>query len=492
MKIKIMILSVEGVTALSFAAVIAFAVSRSTVMGTSMPLSWPLWIAIICTILLFSIRAKADLGDHFMRVGFYVGMFAFFLSFPILSPDEVSTNISGETHDILGWALFLTVVGFEVVYRIVGRSKKNPVPAPLTETSRRQRKWLFVLVLVGIGCWFLSVWDYAIASNAPLSSVLLMMRGVIEGSQTLSGPNYLVLALSSGIFLSATAATLLLCTDTLPIRTAIVCWPAVIACAAVGFLGGSRAGFLYSFVPLAVVVWKKLSKLPFSFMVRAMGTFSAIVLVIVIWSAMTAMRGADIRDFEGGIEEISPVNDVQGAFDIYSTTAEVIEIFPARVPYIYGESIIPLVFGWVPRPLWPEKPYPFGLYMNLVNGESLDARAASLAVGLTGEGYGNFGLFGTFVWGGLLGLACRFGDRYLARFNHQSPMRLVLSGMAAVWVSMIVRGGVPEMFYMGLQVIALPIALAALLSPYRRRIRIRFTESVRVSRQPKPSTSLRT
>jgi len=332
--------------------------------------------------------------------------------------------------------------------------------------------------------WFLSVWDYALALNAPLSSVLLMMRGVVEGNQ-LSSQNYLGIALGAGIFLSATAATLLLSTDDLSVRAAVFCWPAVIICTAVGFLGGSRAGFLYSFVPLAVVVWTKLSKLPFSFVVRAMGAVCAVAGIIVIWSAMSAMRGADIREYEGGIDALSPVTDAQGAFDIYSTTADVIETFPSKIAYVHGESLLPLVFGLVPRPLWPDKPYPFGLYMNIVKGESLQARSASLAVGLTGEGYGNFGLFGAFLWGAMLGLGCRFGDRYLSRFHQQSPMRLLLSGMAAVWVSMIVRGGVPEMFYMGLQVVALPLVLAALLSSHRRRVNfsLRLGERVAVSRQ---------
>ncbi|HEV7747321.1 MAG TPA: O-antigen polymerase [Pyrinomonadaceae bacterium] len=477
MKIRIASLSAERVTALLFAAVIVFSIGRWLLIGGTMPLLWPISIATVSAAVLF-IPFRSQLGPHFMRVGFYVGMFAFFLSYPILSPDEVNPNISSETHSILGWALFLTVVGFELTYRLLARLKDKRLPMAAIKISRPQRSWLLAFVFLGMACWFFSVWDYANALNAPFSSVLLTMRGVVEGSQP-AGQNYLAIVLGAGIFLAATAAALLLSSDGLPKRAAIFCWPVIVACAAVGFLGGSRAGFLYSFVPLAVVGWKKLSKLPFSFVVRALGALCAFASVVVIWSAMSAMRGADIRDYEGGIDDISPVMYAQGALDIYSMTAEVVDTFPAKIPYVQGESLLPLVFGLVPRPLWPDKPYPFGLYMNIVNGESLQARSASLAVGLTGEGYGNFGLFGACLWGAMLGLGCRFGDRYLARFDDKSPMRSLLGLMAAVWVSMIVRGGVPEMFYMGLQVIALPLALAAFLSPrwHRISISLRFSQS---------------
>jgi len=183
-------------------------------------------------------------------------------------------------------------------------------------------------------------------------------------------------------------------------------------------------------------------------------------VIIVVWGGMSAMRGGDIRNYEGGMEELSPGLHAQGALDIYSMTAVVVESFPAKLPYTHGESLVPLVFGWVPRPLWPNKPYPFSLYMNTLNGETLQQRTASIAVGLTGEGYGNFGLFGAFLWGSLLGFGCRAGDGYLSRFQSSNPLKLLLGCLALVWVAMIVRGGVPEMFYMGLQIIIVPLLLS--------------------------------
>jgi oligosaccharide repeat unit polymerase len=464
--------SVTRLAALSFAAFITLALIRPVLADSRTPFVGPLMVATLCAGLLFFIRArKEEAAQQFMRVGFYLGILAFFLSFPILSPEKLNPDIPDEIHNLLAWALFLTICGFELMYQILPTSKSVKQSAPHIEVTEGQRRWLYGFVFVGMGAWFLSVWDYASALNAPIASVILTMRGVIEGSQseTVASPGYLVLALGTGVFLSASAGSLLLTFRQLTIRGVLVCWGAVIGCAAVGFLSGSRAVFLYSFVPLSVVIWTRLSRLRLGKVYKWIGAISAIVLVVAVWGAMTAMRGADIRNYEGGIEEMSPVITAQEAFDVYSTTAVVVESFPQKIPYAYGESMVPLVLGWVPRTVWPDKPYPFGIYMNTLNGETLQARAASIAVGLTGEGYGNFGLTGAFLWGAILGLACRQGDRYIARMHQGNPLRLQIAGMAVVWVSMIVRGGVPEMFYMGLQIIVVPVALAKFLTLRRKQ-----------------------
>jgi len=79
-------------------------------------------------------------------------------------------------------------------------------------------------------------------------------------------------------------------------------------------------------------------------------------------------------------------------------------------------------------------------------------------VGLTGEGFGNFGLFGACLWGALLGCAARLADDW-AGTGEPSPLALLFRGTLLVWVAMIVRGGVPEMFYMGVNVALAPLVV---------------------------------
>jgi hypothetical protein len=196
-------------------------------------------------------------------------------------------------------------------------------------------------------------------------------------------------------------------------------------------------------------------------------------VVIVVWGAMSAIRGDDLRNYEGGWEQMAPILHTQGAFDIYSPMAKIVEVFPDEIPFEHGRSLVPLALGWVPRPFWPEKPYPFSLYANTINGETLEMRSASIAVGLPGEGYGNFGLLGGAIWGALLGFASRWGDDRIAQMDERNPIRLQLAVIGGIWTAMMVRGGVPEMFYMGLVIIAFPGILSWLLTRSNLAVRSR-------------------
>ncbi len=458
--------------AVSFAGLILLAILRPALLtGPTMPRFWPTVIGICSSIFLYFVRPIKTSGPGLMRLGFHIGMMAFFVVFPLLSPDEINPEISEEAHSTLGWALFLSLLGFEMAYWLLSVARKAPTRAPVViRPTVFQMRLLMVVLGVGLAAWFFSIWDYSQAINAPIASVLLTMRGQIEGTTNeLARPGYFGLLLASGIFLSAVAASLLLTLYKLVFPLTVFCWITLTVCAAIGFLSGTRAIFLYSFIPLAITGWKKLSTLRFMTSMRWPGAIAAGAILIMVWSVMTAMRGADIREYEGGLEEISVVAPAQGALDIYSMTAEVVETFPDRIPFVQGESIVPLVLGWVPRSVWPSKPYPFGLYMNLIKGETIQARAASLAVGLTGEGYGNFGLVGAFIWSFLLGVACREGDRLVDRLHPDDTLHLLLGGMSMVWVAMIVRGGVPEMFYMGLQIMAFPLLLSRYLMTRQKK-----------------------
>jgi hypothetical protein len=186
---------------------------------------------------------------------------------------------------------------------------------------------------------------------------------------------------------------------------------------------------------------------------------------------MSAIRGQDVRRYEVTVDDITPAEYARGAFDIYSSAALIVQTFPDQIDYEYGKSLLPLFLGWVPRSVWPDKPYPFSIHVNTIRGETLEDRSASIAVGLSGEGYGNFGLIGVLLWSALMGLSCGIADDFLGRFHPSNPLRLFLGASISIWAAMVVRGGVPEMFYMGLQVNMFPIALSLVLKLIGRRSR---------------------
>jgi oligosaccharide repeat unit polymerase len=306
------------------------------------------------------------------------------------------------------------------------------------------------------------------------------MRGRVEGAieNPLTELGQWSYVLTGGLYL-ATASAFLLLNSRLKtsIKVKVLCWPVLGLCSVLGFLSGSRAIFLYSFAPLALSAWLQLIRLRLGKGFRLIVVCGVVVVLASAWVAMTAIRGQDVRNYEGTWEDIRPGEYARGAFDIYSSSALIVQSFPQQFDYEYGRSLVPLLLGWVPRSVWPEKPYPFSIYANTIRGETLGDRSASIAVGLSGEGYGNFGLFGVLLWGTLMGLACRGADSYLKRFHPSNSLRLFLGASISIWAAMIVRGGVAEMFYMGLQVNMFPIALSLVLKLFAPKTSSAYRQS---------------
>jgi oligosaccharide repeat unit polymerase len=446
---------------------------RNLLVTGHLPLLWPVVAAFLSATLLLTVNRVKDPAVGLARLGFHVGLFAYFLSLPVLFPETIEPGLPDSIHQTIGLMLVLTILGFESGYKLksfVWTTKRSTKFFPVPHAKQG---WLLgVLICAGLASWFLTTVDYSLAAQVSVWDILLSMRGKvdsgIENPVTQFGVwSYL---LAGGLYL-ATAAAFLLLTNRRKVSPliALACWSVVILCAVLGFLSGSRALFLYSFAPLALACWVRLSAVQVGKAFRLLAIFVASALIITVWLAMSSMRGHDVRTYEGSLEDIQPFETARGAFDIYTSSAVIIESFPDEIDYEYGRSLLPLVLGWFPRSLWPGKPYPFSMFANKIRGETLQDRAASIAVGLPGEGYGNFGLAGVFLWGLLMGLACRFADDYLKRFAPSDPLRLFIGVSMCIWAAMIVRGGVPEMFYMGMQTTIFPICLSVVLNAIGRR-----------------------
>jgi oligosaccharide repeat unit polymerase len=471
--------------------VVLFVLLRLFADGGSPPYFWPLAATGLTVAFLFTLGLNRDPVRSFVRTGFHLGAFAFFMFYPLIDSENVGAGVPPSLRDTIGWMLVLTVIGFEFGYW--GTRISDPVRrhAAAFEPTARQRKHLAVTIYIGLAAWFLTLLDSAISADVSMVDMLLTMRGHIEGAREdaapLLGGGLILLQrlLASGGFLAATAASVLL-TSRHPSNalTRLVCWGTLSLCAVAGFLTGSRGIFFYSLVPLVVTCWLLWARST----MRSARWFLAICGLVVIVggsAAMSALRGGDIRTtYDEGLEVFSAEQHARGALDIYSQLSLVVQGFPEVIPYQRGRSLVPLVLGWVPRAIWEDKPYPFSLFMNFLNGESLERRAASLAVGIPGEGYGNFGLVGVFLWAALAGFAGRRADDYIGNFHPDHPLRLVLATMGAIWMALIVRGGIPEMFYMGLAALLLPWALSVYLSRACREPADQTAESMAVAMSP--------
>ena len=444
------------------AALIAF------VTADHSPLIRPFAALIASTMVLAMFGSHRPALASFMRAGFHVGLFAFFLLIPLFDTEAISARISTETIEAVGLILIISVFGFEIGYWWFTPRRRRDFEVTLDPPlePRMQRNLVNFLILGVLG-WLVFVVDQVTAFQVPATTLLLTMRAKIEGAAADANPvlgYYAGMVVVSSIYLAAGAAVVLITRSRRLSQVVLtLCWSVLVLTAAIGFMRGSRAVFFYAMSPLIVAIWTVVSERRGMRSFRWMWLVSAAFVIIVSWGAMSAMRGGDIRNYEGGWRAINPEKHVIGAFNIYDSLADIVEGFPEKIPYQNGKSLVALVLGWVPRPIWPDKPYPFSFQLTRLKGESLTDRSASLASGLPGEGYGNFGFFGVFLWAGLLGFAARKGDDVIQRLHIAQPLKIQIGATAGIWTAMIVRGGVPEMFYMGLFVILFPALLAAYL-----------------------------
>lgn len=411
------------------------------------------------------------------RAGFYVGLLAYYLSTALLKP-SVWQETANDTNLIVSLIYLLTLLGFEIGYSVHTGRKGRPIDFSIPSQYPR---FLVPVIVAGVLIWFSSALQFSRWEGIPLLSLLLNVRGQLE--MTRPDPlGYLRMLPVGMLWMSAAAASLAL-TGRFHVsgNARRVCWLAIGICLFMGATNGSRAIFMYSMVPLGAVLWVLLSDRRR----RALRWLLITTLVLGIPLVMIVIRQVrigDLRDFEWSTLEFDP-GSLASDLNIHSTVAQIVEAFPDRMPYEYGKSLVPLVVGWLPRPLWPEKPYPFSILLNVMRGETLEKRASSLAIGPPGEGYGNFGLFGVALWAAVLGFFCRRGDNWLRRLPADNTLTFMLGATGAVWMAQIVRGGVAEMFYMGLGVFMFPYLFLRFIA---RRARVIQAQPVSIRKPAWP------
>lgn len=114
-------------------------------------------------------------------------------------------------------------------------------------------------------------------------------------------------------------------------------------------------------------------------------------------------------------------------------TAQIVEEVPIVIPYQNGKTYGFLLVSWVPRALWPGKPsasevnHLYQTTFRLTREENLDN--VSLAPGIIGEAYWNFGWAGVVIIGMLLGLLIRYMEMQFARRSSGVLLNAIIVGM---------------------------------------------------------------
>lgn len=107
------------------------------------------------------------------------------------------------------------------------------------------------------------------------------------------------------------------------------------------------------------------------------------------------------------------------SIDTFYNTGYTIETVPSRFKYIYGRSYVSLLFGFVPRAIWSEKPLSYSsdiAFRQRTNfpiesaDDWLSVNQYSLSPGFIGEAYANFGILGVILLSYLFGVFTKYFD----------------------------------------------------------------------------------
>lgn len=109
------------------------------------------------------------------------------------------------------------------------------------------------------------------------------------------------------------------------------------------------------------------------------------------------------------------------AVDTFDNTAFVIENFPSKYDYYYGETYFAILVQFLPRSIWENKPVSFGAPLGLLKKVGIrefsiktwrnEVNGLSFSPGFLGEAYANFGVFGMIFLSSIFGIATKIFDK---------------------------------------------------------------------------------
>ncbi|HYO50146.1 MAG TPA: hypothetical protein VEW94_09875 [Chloroflexia bacterium] len=304
-------------------------------------------------------------------------------------------------------ALLLTLLG--VVSLILGyyAAKSRFISEHLPQIDlplhpKRRTYFLVGAFAIGSGVMLLQVLALAPSGSGPLGAIMRLLANQL---------NIVIILLAYQVYGDSQKHLF---------RT----WP-LYACVGIAVLLGLATGFLEgALVPLLILLivrWHIVRKVPWRIL------FVSALLFILLNPVKSAYRvqvwygesnlglvdritlwfdlsGDAVRDIVTGDKLGETENLARQAlarFDLIHKFAYVQDLTPAFVPYYEGSTYEYLLFGWIPRFLWPDKPIASDINSRLDIDYSLvepeQISGTTIAIGQLPEAYANFGPPGIIV-----------------------------------------------------------------------------------------------
>jgi hypothetical protein len=128
-----------------------------------------------------------------------------------------------------------------------------------------------------------------------------------------------------------------------------------------------------------------------------------------------------------------------GDLDAFENGMQMLRAIPEYHDYLYGSTMVAVLYNPVPRILWPDKPSPSPIDILAKNGFGLGSIPnPNIAVSLIGELYANFGWFGVLLGMTVFGLLSRRIHSHLSSLGTQYA--LIQLGLFCGFVPLLLRG----------------------------------------------------
>lgn len=371
------------------AVLLGFAVVQVDVgaMGLSRALMFPLGILLLVPLFVALFRKRAvNLLEPIFVVVLGYGLFLFVRPMYILVfNDFEAMNFLGSSKEAVPLAISFSILGLAALYvgyySFVGPSLAHWLPEGRVETSpRRLRNWGSLVLIAGIVLYGAFLGGPAAGSSASIA---------------LTGSAYFYL----GIDIAAVGILLLFYWVMVSPRWRRILLFALLA--TIFFVAATYLGSRYRvlYLGLALIASYYLLKgKPFSF--RSLLIFLPPAFLYV--AGVGILRGGERRVTLSKLGEFDASAAVRRFFDssgdlnIFDAYTRIITVFPDSIPFVMpGRTLLYLFAAFIPRSLWPGKPLPTEVVVNLQAIGNIGPVA-----GGTGYGYSLPGSF--YVEGGLV------------------------------------------------------------------------------------------
>ncbi|HAV01761.1 MAG TPA: hypothetical protein DCW95_00930 [Chryseobacterium sp.] len=218
------------------------------------------------------------------------------------------------------------------------------------------------------------------------------------------------------------------------------------------FMGGSRFPLLFSFLGF-VITYQSVSQNKFS--VKNLAILAAAGIILLSASiAMKTFRGGTMNANIYGEEE-AVFKDIPTYFSQFMSNEGVIDMTSLMIQHfstnnhLYGSSTSFIIYFWVPRELWADKPTMLGYwFIRQYRGGFGEGHSASF--GFTGDLFADFGYFSLLLIF-FIGRAIKTAENFQKKAFASTSYSVILGAMLYPYVFFFVRSPITAtMMFLGI------------------------------------------